>query len=65
MSLACTFDFGFCVGPAVPDEVKDVKGFLAWAKTNPSKGELRLAGRRLGATHFIGVLLSQAGGVEL
>ena len=22
VSLACTFDFGFCVGPAVPDSVK-------------------------------------------
>ena len=37
VTLACSFDFGFCVGPAVPDSVKDIKGFLEWAKANPDK----------------------------
>jgi len=27
-TLACTFDFGFCVGPAVPDSVKGIPEFL-------------------------------------
>ena len=28
-------DHGFVVGPAVPEAVKDLKGFIAWAKANP------------------------------
>jgi tripartite-type tricarboxylate transporter receptor subunit TctC len=64
VTLACTFDFGFCVGPAVPDSVKDIKGFLAWAKDNPDKANYGspAAGS---VPHFIGVLLGQAGGIEL
>jgi tripartite-type tricarboxylate transporter receptor subunit TctC len=64
VSLACTFDFGFCVGPAVPDTVKDIPGFLAWCKANPDKANYGSPGA--GAVpHFIGVLLGKAGGVEL
>ena len=64
ISLACTFDFGFCAGPAVPDSVKDIPGFLAWCKTNPDQANYGspAAGS---VPHFIGVLLGQAGGVEL
>ena len=64
MTLACTFDFGFCVGPAVPDSVKDIPEFLAWCKANPDKANYGspAAGS---VPHFIGVLLGQAGGVEL
>jgi len=64
VSLACVFDFGWCVGPAVPDSVKTVPEFLAWAKANPDKANYGSPGA--GAVpHFIGVLLGQAGGVEL
>jgi tripartite-type tricarboxylate transporter receptor subunit TctC len=28
-------DHAFAVGPAVPESVKDLKGFIAWAKANP------------------------------
>jgi tripartite-type tricarboxylate transporter receptor subunit TctC len=64
VTLACTFDFGFCVGPAVPDSVKDIPGFLAWCKANPDKANYGSPGA--GAVpHFIGVLLGKAGGVEL
>ncbi|UYN94683.1 MAG: Bug family tripartite tricarboxylate transporter substrate binding protein [Enhydrobacter sp.] len=64
ITLACTFDFGFCVGPAVPDSVKDVAGFLAWCKANPDKANYGspAAGS---VPHFIGVLLGQAAGIEL
>jgi tripartite-type tricarboxylate transporter receptor subunit TctC len=63
VSLACTFDFGFCVGPAVPDSVKDIAGFLAWAKENP--GKANYGSPAAGSVpHFIGVLLGQAGGVD-
>jgi tripartite-type tricarboxylate transporter receptor subunit TctC len=64
VTLACTFDFGFCVGPAVPDSVKDIPGFLAWCKANPEKANYGSPGA--GAVpHFIGVLLGRAGGIEL
>ncbi|MFO1082004.1 MAG: Bug family tripartite tricarboxylate transporter substrate binding protein [Reyranellaceae bacterium] len=61
---ACTLDFGFAVGPAVPDAVKDIPSFLAWAKANPDKANYGspAAGS---VPHFIGVLLGQAGGVDL
>ena len=64
VSLACTFDFGFCVGPAVPDSIKGIPEFLAWCKANPDKANYGspAAGS---VPHFIGVLLGQAGGVEL
>jgi tripartite-type tricarboxylate transporter receptor subunit TctC len=64
VTLACTFDFAFCVGPAVPDTIKDIPAFLAWAKANPDKANYGspAAGS---VPHFIGVLLGQAGGVEL
>ena len=64
VSLASTFDFGFCVGPAVPDSVKGIPEFLAWCKANPDKANYGspAAGS---VPHFIGVLLGQAGGVEL
>ena len=35
VSLACVFDFGFAVGPAVPASIKTVPEFLAWARTDP------------------------------
>ena len=64
VSQACTFDFGFCVGPAVPDSVKNIPEFLAWCKANPDKANYGspAAGS---VPHFIGVLLGQAGGIEL
>jgi tripartite-type tricarboxylate transporter receptor subunit TctC len=64
VTLACTFDFGLCVGPAVPASVKDIETFLAWAKANPDKANYGspAAGS---VPHFIGVLLGQAGGIEL
>ena len=64
VTLGCIFDFGFCAGPAVPDSVKDIPGFLAWCKANPDKANYGspAAGS---VPHFIGVLLGQAGGIEL
>ncbi len=64
VTLACTFDFGFCVGPAVPDTIKDIPAFLAWCKVNPDKANYGSPASG-SVPHFIGVLLGQAGGVEL
>jgi tripartite-type tricarboxylate transporter receptor subunit TctC len=64
VSLACTFDFGFCVGPAVPDSVKDIKGFLEWAKANPDKANYGSPGAG-SVPHFIGVMMGREVGIEL
>ncbi len=37
VSVGCFFSHGFGVGPAVPDSVKTIKDFLAWAKADPAK----------------------------
>lgn len=64
LSLACVFDFGFAVGPAVPASVTTVPQFLAWAKQAPANAAFGspAAGS---VPHFIGVLLGKSAGVEL
>jgi tripartite-type tricarboxylate transporter receptor subunit TctC len=64
VSLGCTFDFGFAVGPAVPASVRTVPEFLAWCKANPNLANFGspAAGS---VPHFIGVLLGRAGGVDI
>jgi tripartite-type tricarboxylate transporter receptor subunit TctC len=59
----CRYSFGFGVGPSVPAEVRDVAGFLAWARTqrNPSYAS-PAAGS---APHFLGDQLAKLSGVEL
>ncbi|MEO5736028.1 MAG: tripartite tricarboxylate transporter substrate-binding protein, partial [Variovorax sp.] len=64
VSIACIFDFGFAVGPAVPASVKTVPEFLAWAKANPAGANY--GSPAAGSTpHFIGALLGKNAGVEL
>jgi tripartite-type tricarboxylate transporter receptor subunit TctC len=64
VSLGCTFDFGFAVGPSVPSTVRNVAEFLAWCKANPDKANYGspAAGS---VPHFIGVLLGRSAGVDL
>ena len=52
------------VGPAVPDSVKTLKDFFAWAKANPDKAAYGSPGAG-SMPHLIGVLLTKAGGAEL
>jgi tripartite-type tricarboxylate transporter receptor subunit TctC len=64
VSIACIFDFGFAVGPAVPLGVKTVPEFLAWAKANPAGANY--GSPAAGSTpHFIGALLGMQAGVDL
>jgi tripartite-type tricarboxylate transporter receptor subunit TctC len=61
---ACNIAFGFGVGPQVPESVKSIKDFLAWAKANP--GQATYASPGAGSPpHFLGALLSKESGVEL
>ncbi len=64
VSLGCTFDFGFAVGPAVPASVKSINDFLAWCKANPAQANFGspAAGS---VPHFIGVLLGRAAGIDI
>lgn len=56
VSTSAIIHHGFAVGPLVPDSVKDVKGFIAWAKANPDKANY--ASPAAGSTpHFLGALL--------
>lgn len=64
VTLACVFDFGFAVGPAVPASVTSVPQFLEWAKANPQGANY--GSPAAGSTpHFIGALLGKNAGVEL
>jgi len=64
VTVACIFDFGFAVGPAVPASVKTVPEFLVWAKANPTGANY--GSPAAGSTpHFIGALLGKSAGVEL
>ena len=64
VTLGCTFDFGFAVGPAVPASVKSLADFLAWCKANPDKANFGspAAGS---VPHFIGALLGRNAGIDL
>jgi tripartite-type tricarboxylate transporter receptor subunit TctC len=63
-SLACVFDFGFAVGPAVPLSVKSVPEFLVWAKANPLGANF--GSPAAGSTpHFIGALLGKSANIDL
>ena len=64
VTLACVFDFGFAVGPAVPLSVKTVPEFQAWARANPL-GQ-NFGSPAAGSTpHFIGALLGKSAGLDL
>jgi len=64
VTVACQFDFGFAVGPAVPASVKSVPEYLAWAKTHPEGANY--GSPAAGSTpHFIGALLGKNAGVDL
>lgn len=64
VSMVCAFPFAFAVGPAVPDSVKNVPDFIAWAKVNPAKANF--GSPASGSTpHLVGSLLGQLAGVEL
>ncbi|MEP6791563.1 MAG: Bug family tripartite tricarboxylate transporter substrate binding protein [Ramlibacter sp.] len=64
VSLACYFNHAFGVGPAVPDSVKTMKDFLAWAKANPDKANYGSPGAG-SMPHLIVALLGKLSGSDL
>jgi tripartite-type tricarboxylate transporter receptor subunit TctC len=61
---ACQLNFGFGVGPAVPETVKNLKDFLGWAKANPNAANYGSPGAG-SPPHFVGALLAKESGVDL
>lgn len=55
-------DYALGVSSSIP--ARDLKEFVAWARANPEKASFGSAGAG-GLTHFLGLMLSQAIGVEL
>src|SRR5258707_8525041 len=54
----------FVIGPAVPGEVKSLADFVAWCRANPDKAIFATTAAG-STTHFIGVMLANATGVQL
>lgn len=64
VSNGATFDYDFGVGPAVPDSVKTIPEFMAWAKANPKQANV--GSPAPGSTlHFSALTLGKAAGVDL
>jgi tripartite-type tricarboxylate transporter receptor subunit TctC len=63
-SQACWFNHAFGVGPAVPESVKTLKDFLAWAKANPTKANYGSPGAG-SMPHLIVALLNKIHGSDL
>ena len=62
--IGSSLTHGLAVGPMVPESVKTVKDYLAWAKANP--GSASYGSPAAGSTpHFLGALLGLNNGVEL
>lgn len=64
VSIGGRIEFGFGVGPAVPESVKDIKGFLEWAKANTAGANYGSPGAG-SPPHFLAALLAKDSGVDL
>ena len=64
VAVCAKTSLAFVVGPAVPDSVKTVADFVAWARANPKQAAF--SSSAAGATpHFAGVMFARAAGIEL
>jgi tripartite-type tricarboxylate transporter receptor subunit TctC len=54
----------FVVGPAVPNEVTTLAGFVQWCKANPAQANFATTSAG-GTPHFTGVMLAREAGVAL
>lgn len=64
VSLAAVMHHGLAVGPQVPADVVDLRGFLAWARAQPDP--VRYGSPGAGSTpHLLGALLGLGAGLAL
>lgn len=64
VSVGAYINHGLAVGPGVPESVKTLKDFLAWAKANDIKANFGSPGAG-SMPHMIGILLGKFTGVDL
>src|ERR1044071_4841208 len=64
VSLAATFVHGLAVGPVVPQEVKTLAQFAAWAKANPDKASCGNPGEG-SFPHFLTLVMAKALGAPI
>jgi tripartite-type tricarboxylate transporter receptor subunit TctC len=64
VSGCCVIHYGFAVGPMVPESVRSMRGFLDWAKANPSQANFGSPGPG-SPMQFLVNLLSRDTGVSL
>ena len=64
VAVCAKTSLAFTIGPSVPDNVKTVADFVAWAKANPK--EAAFASSSAGATpHFAGEMFNRSAGIQL
>lgn len=64
VAMVCTFPFALAVGPMVPETVRNLADFLAWAQRNPDKANF--GSPASGSTpHLVGSLLGKISRVPL
>lgn len=64
VSVGCFFSHGFGVGPAVPESVRTIKDFLAWAKSDPTKANYGSPATG-SMPHMVAALLARLTGADL
>jgi len=64
VSIAALTTDALAVGPMVPDQVKTVRDFMAWARANPQQASFGSPGAG-SPLHLLGSLLGKEGGIEL
>jgi len=64
VAVVASSGLALAAGPALPAEVKTVRQYLDWAKSNPKQASYATTSAG-GTPHFVGVMLAQASGVEL
>ena len=64
VSLACTFDLAFAVGPQVDASVQTLWDFIAWARAHPELANFGSPATG-SSTHFVGEMLARAGNLPL
>lgn len=64
VTLAAHFNHAFAVGPAVPERVVSLQGFVDWARQHPEKANYGTSG--VGTIpHLLGVIVSKHSGVPM
>jgi tripartite-type tricarboxylate transporter receptor subunit TctC len=64
VSMLARLELVLGVGPAAPAAVRDLRGFLDWARAHPAQASYGSPGVG-NAAHFIGALLARDSGVDL